>query len=147
MKKILFSMLLLVASSAAFAQMTPEEKAALKAAEKEAKAQVSQGIKLRDEVNTLYNAIQTEIAKGDKANQDLIKKNEAAIRDKSLQANELLAKALKSGHVAEKQMFDASKALDDVSFDAYGGEILAMDSWNMAIRRTSTSRFLWDRPR
>ena len=123
MKKILFSMLLLVASSAAFAQMTPEEKAALKAAEKEAKAQVSQGIKLRDEVNTLYNAIQTEIAKGDKANQDLIKKNEAAIRDKSLQANELLAKALKSGHVAEKQMFDASKALDDVSTQLLNPEL------------------------
>ena len=49
MKKILFLMLMLVGASSAFAQ-TPEEKAALKAAQKLAKTQASDGIKLRDEV-------------------------------------------------------------------------------------------------
>ena len=123
MKKIFLSMLMLVVAGTASAQMTPEEKAALKAAEKEAKAQMSSGIKLRDEVLTLYNANQTELAKKEKANDELIAKNTAAIKEKSMQANELLNKAIKSGHVAEKKMFDACKALDDVSTQLLNPEL------------------------
>ncbi len=122
MKKIFLSMLMLVAASAAFAQ-TPEEKAALKAAQKEAKAQLTQGIKLRDEVTALYQANQAEEAKGEKKNQGVIDKNVVLIKEKSLQANELLMKALASGHVAPKQLFDANKALDDVSTQLLNPEL------------------------
>lgn len=123
MKKIFLTMLMCAAVGTTFAQMTPEEKAALKAAEKEAKAQVNSGIKLRDEVNALYTASQTELAKGEKANQGLVDKNAALIKEKSLEANELLTKALKSGHVAQKQLFDANKALDDVSTQLLNPEL------------------------
>lgn len=110
MKKIFVTMLMCVAASATFAQ-TPEEKAALKLAQKEAKAQVSQGIKLRDEVDALFMANQQEQMKKDKANKELIKKNEVAIKEKSLEAINHLQKALGSGHVAEKQLFEANRAL------------------------------------
>ena len=122
MKKILFLMLMLVSAGSAFAQ-TAEEKAALKAAEKEAKAQTTQGIKLRDEVLLLYNAIQQEKAKGDKMKQEVIDKNTADIKVKSNEACDLLMKALKSGHVAPKQLFDVSKALDDVSTQLLNPEL------------------------
>lgn len=123
MKKIFFTMLMCATVGTAFAQMTPEEKAALKAAEKEAKTQVTAGIKLRDEVSALYQANQLEAAKGDKANQELITKNTMLIKEKSLQSYELLAKALNSGHVAPKSLFDASKALDDVSTQLLNPEL------------------------
>ena len=116
-------MLLLVSVSSAFAQMTPEEKAELKAAQKEAKSQVSQGMKLRDEILMMYAANQTEQAKGEKANKKLITDNKAAIATKSREANELLLTAIGSGHVADKQMFDASKALDDVSSQLLNPEL------------------------
>lgn len=122
MKKILFLMLMLVGASSAFAQ-TPEEKAALKAAQKLAKTQASDGIKLRDEVLLLYNGIQAEIAKGDKKKQEVIDKNTADIKVKSNEACDLLMKALQSGHVAEKQLFDVSKALDDVSTQLLNPEL------------------------
>ncbi len=111
MKKIILSMLMLAAFGSAYAQMTPEEKAALKLAQKEAKTQVSQGMKLRDEVDGLFMANQQEQLKKDKANQSLIDKNNEAIKNKSLQAIDLLQKALGSGHVAEKQLFEANRAL------------------------------------
>ena len=66
MKKIILSLLMLTIFGSAFAQMTPEEKAALKAAQKEAKNQSAEGLKLRDEVVALYQANQAEAAKGDK---------------------------------------------------------------------------------
>lgn len=122
MKKILFLMLMLVGASSAFAQ-TPEEKAALKAAEKLAKTQATDGIKLRDEVLLLYNGIQAEIAKGDKKKQEIIDKNTVDIKVKSNEACDLLLKALQSGHVAEKQLFDVSKALDDVSTQLLNPEL------------------------
>ncbi|MBQ8050986.1 MAG: hypothetical protein IJ197_05360 [Bacteroidaceae bacterium] len=123
MKKIFLSLLMLATVSLAFAQMTPEEKAALKAAEKEAKSQVGNGIKLRDEVMALYMANQAETAKGEKKNAALIKKNEKLIKEKSNVALGDLHKALASGHVAEKQLFDASKALDDVSTQLLNPEL------------------------
>ncbi|MCF0198163.1 MAG: hypothetical protein HUK02_02420 [Bacteroidaceae bacterium] len=120
MKKIIVSMLMFAIVGAASAQ-TPEEKAvakaqaaALKAAQKEAKAQVQQGMKLRDAVMALYTANQAEIAKGDKANKETIVKNEAQIKIQSLEAQELLSKAFASGNIEEKLMFDAGKAYDDV---------------------------------
>ena len=122
MKKIFLSLLMLAACGSVFAQ-TPEEKAALKAAQKEAKAQLGQGLKLRDEVTALYQASQAETAKGDKKNQSVIDKNAVLIKEKSLQASDLLMKALKSGHVAQKQLFDANKALDDVSTQLLNPEL------------------------
>lgn len=114
MKQIFLSLVMLAAMGQAFAQ-TPEEKAAQKAAEKQAKSQVSQGVKLRDEIQLLYQANQTEQGRGEKANATLIAKNEASIKEKALQANEVLLTAIHSGHVPQKQMFEASKALDEVS--------------------------------
>ena len=123
MRKIFVSLLMLAAVGSASAQMTPEEKAALKAAEKEAKAQVNNGIKLRDEVLALYNANQQETAKGDKSNGELIVKNQQLIKEKSKVAMEELQKAFASGHMAEKQRFDAAKALDDVSTQLLNPEL------------------------
>ncbi len=123
MKKFILSVLVLAASYTAFAQKTPEEKAAMKAAEKEAKSQMSQGVKLRDEVNVLYTAIQAEKGKGDKANQSLIDENTKLIKEKSLAANDLLQRALASGYVTEKKRFDMCKALDDVSTQLLNPEL------------------------
>ena len=121
MKKIFLSLLMLATIGSAFAQ-TPEEKAAqkaqqaaLKAAEKEAKSQVSQGTKLRNEIELLITANQAEVAKGDKMDKEIIEKNNAEVKEKAIQSNELIMKALASGHVAPKHMFDAGKVLDDVS--------------------------------
>jgi len=122
MKKLMLSMLMIAASCTAFAQ-TPEEKAALKAAEKEAKTQMSSGIKLRDQVMALYNANLAEEKKGEKANQELIEKNVGLIKEKSLEAHDLLSKAFASGHVAEKKRFDLCKALDDVSTQLLNPEL------------------------
>ncbi|MBP5513588.1 MAG: hypothetical protein J6Y04_02255 [Bacteroidaceae bacterium] len=110
MKKILFLMLMLVGASSVFAQ-TAEEKAALKAAEKQAKSQVAQGIKLREEVDALFLANQQELIKKDKANKELIAKNTGLIKEKSLEAIDVLKQALESGHVAEKQLFEANRAM------------------------------------
>lgn len=123
MKRIFLTMLMCAVFGTTFAQMSPEEKAALKAAQKEAKAQVSEGIKLRDEVYTLYNAVIAEQGKGEKANQKVVTENTASIHEKSKVANEALLKALASGHVADKQMFDACKALDDVSTQLLNPEL------------------------
>lgn len=123
MKKIFLSMLLLAATGSAFAQMTPEEKAALKAAQKEAKTQVNTGIKLRDEVLALYQANQTEHAKGEKTNHELIAKNQELIKEKSLEAHKLLTTALASGHVESKKLFEPNRALDDVSTQLLNPEL------------------------
>ncbi|MBR1788732.1 MAG: tetratricopeptide repeat protein [Bacteroidaceae bacterium] len=118
MKKIFLTMLMCAAVGTTFAQ-TPEEKAAIK----EAKSQVSDGIKLRDEVLLLYSANVAEEAKGEKKKQSLIDENAREIKAKSLEAHDLLTKALKSGHVAQKRLFDAHKALDDVSTQLLNPEL------------------------
>ena len=65
MKKVFLSLIALGMFSVAQAQqLTPEEKAALKAAQKEANTEMKAGIKLRDEVLLLNTAIQEEEAKG-----------------------------------------------------------------------------------
>ena len=89
MKKVFLSLIALGMFSVAQAQqLTPEEKAALKAAQKEANTEMKAGIKLRDEVLLLNTAIQEEEAKGAKASQEKIDANKAQI--KAL-AQELLA--------------------------------------------------------
>lgn len=115
MKKLLFTVLGLGFFSVAFAQMSPEEKAALKAAQKEAKNQMSQGVKLSTSVSTLYGANQAEIAKGEKANKELIAKNGAEIKKQSLEALELLRKAADSNLIEEKKQYELYKAMEDVS--------------------------------
>ncbi len=127
MKKILLSMLMLLTAGTAMAQMTPEEKAALKAAEKEAKTQVTTGMKLRDEIELLLSANKAEIEKGNKANQAVLDKNNATIKEKASEAVDVLEKALAGGYVAQKQQFPANYALYRV------GGILFSPELNKAI--------------
>lgn len=129
---------MLLAAAGSMMAQTPEEKAAAKAAAaaekaavKEATSQMSQGMKLRDEVMALFTANQAELAKGDKANADVVAKNEANIKIKSQQASDLLAKALRSGKIVEKKQFDGWKALDDVSSQLLNPE-LQLASQNQA---------------
>ncbi len=129
MKKFMLIIFACGFMSTAIAQ-TPEEKAALKAqkealkaAEKQAKSQMNDGIDLRDAVNQLYTANQAEVAKGEKADKDLIAKNKAAIKEQSMQALDLLTQAIGSGHIAEKKLFDVYKALEDVSAQLLNPEL------------------------
>lgn len=130
MKKVFLSLIALGMFSVARAQqLTPEEKAALKAAQKEAKTEMNAGIKLRDQVLMLNTAIQEEQAKGEKADQEEIKANQAQIKEKSLEAIDHLQKAMRSGMIADKKMFEPSKALDDVATFALNPELnLAADN-------------------
>lgn len=104
-------------------QLTPEEKVALKAAQKEAKTEMTAGIKLRDEVLLLNTAIQEEQAKEEKANQEKIKEKQAQIKVKSLEAIDHLKKALGSGMIADKKIFEPAKALFDVGSNVLSPEI------------------------
>lgn len=124
MKKVFLSMIALGMLTVARAQqLTPEEKAALKAAQKEAKTEMTAGIKLRDEVLLLNTAIQEEQAKEEKANQEKIKEKQAQIKVKSLEAIDHLQKALRSGMIADKKIFEPAKALDDVGTFALNPEL------------------------
>lgn len=134
MKKILLIATAALMAIPTFAQVDKEaekaakeaakaEKAALKAAEKEATAQLNQGIKLRDEVLTLYQANAAELGKGAKADQALIAKNEAQIKVKANQALDVLQTANQSGHVNEKKFYDLYKAIDDVSSQLLNPEL------------------------
>ncbi len=114
MKRLFLSIVMLALVGAAFAQ-TPEEKAALKAAQKEANSLLSKGTGLRDNINTLYNAIQEETAKGEKAKQQVIDNNNATIQENAKEANAVLMEAIKTGVLDEKKMYEACKALDEVS--------------------------------
>ncbi len=122
MKKLFMTLVAVALCGSAMAQ-TPEEKAALKAAQSEARSQMKEGIALRDEVNTLYNTIQTEQAKGEKAKQGIIDAAQMKIREKRDRATELLTIALASGHIEAKKLFDACKALDDVSAQLLNPEL------------------------
>ncbi len=114
MKKLFLSIVMLTLVGAVFAQ-TPEEKAALKAAQKEANSLVSKGTSLRDNINDLYSAVQAEKEKGEKAKQQVIDTNNAQIQEKAQQANEVLLQAVNSGVLDGKKKYEACKALDDVS--------------------------------
>lgn len=115
MKKIILTVMGLGLLQFAMAQqMTPEEKTALKAAQKEAEAQRKMGIKLRDEINLLYNEKKAEIDKGEKGDKKLIAKNDSIIKKTSSDAIDILVNALNSGHVSEKKLFEGYKALEDV---------------------------------
>lgn len=124
MKKVFLGLMALGMFSLAQAQqLTPEEKAALKAAQKEAKTEMNAGIKLRDEVLMLNTAIQEEEGKGDRADQKEIDANKAQIKVKSLEAIDHLQKALRSGMIADKKIFEPAKALDDVGTFALNPEL------------------------
>ncbi len=125
MKRLTLTMLTLLglAIAATTSAQTPEEKAALKAAQKEAKTQMTRGIALREEVNTLYNEILAERAKGEKAKQAVIDNNTQLIKEKSTEANDLLLTALASGNVEEKKLFDLCDALDFVSSQLLNPEL------------------------
>ncbi len=122
MKRLLLTLLTLTAICSAWAQ-TPEEKAALKAAQKEAKALMTKGITLRDAVNTLYNERQDEQAKGEKAKQEVIDAKTMQIKDKSIEAQDLLLQAINSGNIEEKKLFEACNALDFVSSQLLNPEL------------------------
>ncbi len=122
MKRLFLTVVMLALVGAAFAQ-TPEEKAALKAAQKEAKDQVAKGMSLRDEVYQLYSEMQAEKEKGEKGKQKIIDDNIVQIKEKSKEANDLLLTALASGNVDEKKVYDACKALDDVSSQLLNPEL------------------------
>lgn len=118
MKKIIFSLALLLMAGSAFAQ-TPEEKAAAKAAkaaakaaEKEATDLMTAGMKAKAEVDALFNTIQTETAKGAKANQGLIDESLITLHQKALEGVNTLNKALKSGNLPDKKLYEAYYASD-----------------------------------
>ena len=124
MKKVFLSLIALGMFSVAQAQkLTPEEKAALKAAQKAAQTEMKAGIKLRDEVLMLNDVVKEEESKGDKASQEKINANKAEIKAKSLQAIDHLQKALKSGVIEDKKMFERCKALDDAGTFALNPEL------------------------
>jgi len=107
MKKIFLSMLMLVVASAAFAQMTPEEKAALKeqqaaqkAAEKKAKEEVAKAKKLFDAGTAL-------LSPDPYTNKARTHEDTLAAMDKYREGEKLLDTALSSGNVAEKQLYEA----------------------------------------
>lgn len=127
MKKFLVIVAAALMAMPTFAQVDKEAekaaKAALKAAEKEANGQLNAGIKLRDEVLTLYQANAAEKSKGAKADQNLIDKNNEQIKIKSNQALDVLMAANQSGHVNEKKFYDLYKAIDDVSSQLLNPEL------------------------
>lgn len=99
MKKLIIALALLLTAGMVSAQ-TPEEKAAMK----EAKAQLTQSMKLRDAAKT---ALQSATA--DKpADTETVKSN-------CLQADELIEKALASGYVDNKKLFDAYFVKDEAN--------------------------------
>lgn len=107
MKKTILTMLMCAVCGATFAQMTPEEKAAqkaaqaaLKAAEKEAKAEVNKAVKLYNEGAALL--VPDPIVKKPRTHEDTL-----TAMNLFREGEQLLAKALGSGHVAEKQMYEA----------------------------------------
>lgn len=99
MKKLMIALTLLLTAGMVSAQ-TPEEKAAMK----EAKAQLTQSMKLRDAAKT---ALQSATA--DKpADMDMVKSN-------CLEADELIEKAIASGYVDQKKLFDAYFVKDEAN--------------------------------
>lgn len=127
MKKIILSLAaLMMFGGSVMAQDKAAEKAAkeaLKAAEKQADNQIKSGIALRDEVMNLYQGIQMEKQKGDKAKQEVIDENTKNIKTKSIEALDQLQAAFASGHVAEKKYFDGYKAMDDVASQLLNPEL------------------------
>lgn len=100
-------MLMLVAASAAFAQMTPEEKAALKAQQAAQKAAEK---KARDEIakaKKLYDAGTALMSPDPYTNKARTHEDTLAAMDKYREGEQLLESALSSGNVAEKQLYDA----------------------------------------
>ena len=118
MKKIILSLAMLAAVGSAFAQ-TPEEKAALKAAkaaqkeaEKAAMVKMREGMNAKADIDLIYNNLQTELAKGDKAKQEVIDKANVDIHDKALAGCKALEAAFQGGNLPEKKRYEAYNASD-----------------------------------
>lgn len=103
MKKIFIAMILFMTAGMAMAQMSPEEKKALKEAQSKAKKEMSEAIKLRDAAKTM----QQEATPEKPCDWAVVKQN-------CLQAAGLIESALQSGHVEEKKLFDAWFCCDEV---------------------------------
>ena len=99
MKKLMFGLALLLSAGMTMAQ-TPEEKAAMK----EAKAQLTQAMKLRDAAKTALQAA-TAAKPAD----------EAMVKQSCQEADELIEKALAGGHIDQKKLFDAYFVKDEVN--------------------------------
>ena len=99
MKKLMFGLALLLSAGMTMAQ-TPEEKAAMK----EAKAQLTQAMKLRDAAKTALQAA-TAAKPAD----------EAMVKQNCQEADELIEKALAGGHIDQKKLFDAYFVKDEVN--------------------------------
>ena len=95
----MFALALLLTVGMVSAQ-TPEEKAAMK----EAKTQMNQAIKLRDAAKTALQAATPEKP----VDNEMVKSN-------CLQADELIEKALSSGYVDQKKLFDAYFVKDEAN--------------------------------
>jgi tetratricopeptide (TPR) repeat protein len=99
MKKLMFGLALLLSAGMTMAQ-TPEEKAAMK----EAKAQLTQAMKLRDAAKTALQAATT----AKPADESMVKQN-------CQEADGLIEKALAGGHIDQKKLFDAYFVKDEVN--------------------------------
>lgn len=99
MKKWMFGLALLLSAGMTMAQ-TPEEKAAIK----EAKAQLTQAMKLRDAAKTaLQNATAAKPV------------DDALVKQNCQEADDLIEKALAGGHIEQKKLFDAYFVKDEVN--------------------------------
>lgn len=99
MKKLMIALAMLLTAGMVSAQ-TPEEKAAMK----EAKAQLTQSMKLRDAAKAALQAATPEKP----ADMETVKSN-------CLQADELIEKALAGGHIDSKKLFDAYFVKDEAN--------------------------------
>lgn len=130
MKKILFTIALVLLTGSVMAQ-TPEEKAAAKAAKaalkeatKQANKKLSDGMACAAQVQTLYQAIQMEQQKGESSNEKLIAENEAKIQTVSMEGIGLLTEALSTEYIKDNKKFQAYKALDDMSTMILNNELV-----------------------
>lgn len=130
MKKILFTIALALFTGSVMAQ-TPEEKAAAKAAKaalkeatKQANKKLTDGMACATEVQTLYQAIQMELQKGDDSNDKLIAENEAKIQTVSLEGIGYLTEALSTEYIKDNKKFQAYKSLDDMATMILNSELV-----------------------
>lgn len=104
MKKILIAMVLFMTAGMAMAQMSPEEKKAQKEAQSKAKKEMADAMKLRDAAKTMQQEATPEKPC-----------DFALVKEKSMQAAELIESALASGHIEEKKLFDAWFCSDEAN--------------------------------
>lgn len=130
MKKIIFSIALVLLTSGVMAQSAEDKaaakaaKAALKEATKEANKKLSDGMKCAQEVLTLRQTIQMEQQKGESSNDKLIAESEAQIQTVSLQGIGFLTEALSTEYIKDNKKYDAYRALDDMATSILNEELV-----------------------